>query len=155
MNLQRSAPACEPAWSEGLVPTVSPLIPRDCPPAPPRHNHALQPAILVGGCIDFKIFWNLWCVLFSFPCTFRIPRGKRTATYYWAADCCGLSQDTEASLLSQRPLGLWEGRDHHVLRAVLRIQQSNVHNMLKAELSTGVCVCVCVCVCLYTHTCHY
>ena len=63
-------------------------------------------------------------------------------------DCCGLSQDTEASLLSQRPLGLWEGQDRRVLRAVLRTQQTNVHTMLKAELSTE---CVCVCVCVYTH----
>ena len=125
--------------------------PQRPPPSCPL-NRASQPAILKGGCVDFKIFWNLWCVLFSCPCTFRIPQGKRTATYYWTVDCYGLSKDTEASPLSQRPLGLWEGRDHRTFRAVLRIQYTNIHSVLKAELGTGcVCVCVCVCVCLYTH----
>ena len=127
--------------------------PQRPPPSCPL-NRASQPAILKGGCVDFKIFWNLWCVLFSFPCTFRIPQGKRTATYYWTVDCYGLSKDTEASPLSQRPLGLWEGRDHRTFRAVLRIQYTNIHSVLKAELGTG-CVCVCVCVCVSIHTCHY
>ena len=70
--------------------------------------------------------------------------------YHWTVDCYGLSKDTGASLLSQRHLGLWEGQDHRALRAVLRIQYTNIHNVLKAELSTG-CVCMCVCACVYTH----
>lgn len=150
MNLQRPALPAGLHGARGLAPTVSSLIPRDGLLLHPQpclatnsHPH--------GGCVDFKIFWNLWCILFSFPCTFRISRGKRTAiTGQWTATVSARTQKPHCSVRGPGPVG---GSDHRALRAVLRIQYTNIYNVFKAELSTGVCVCVCVHVSI--HTCHY
>ena len=99
VNLQRSAPACGPAWSEGLAPTVSSLIPKDRPlPSPPTMPRN-QPSSWVGVLIlkssgTSGVFYSPFPALLEFP----KAKGQLRITGQWTAMVSARTQKPHRSV---------------------------------------------------------